>query len=207
MLGAMVALPDSGGMLFTGKLSLHTHPWLADHVVRGSVVFPGTGFVELAVRAGDAVGCGQVSELVLEAPLVLPTQGGCQIQIVLTEQERQLPQEQGRWSIAVHARPDGGETWTRHATGVLTSAESALDTTVFDELSATWPPAGASAGDTSGIYADETDVVYGPVFQGLTRVWTLGDRVWAEAELPEDQGNPPRRLACTQRCWTRWCRR
>ncbi|WP_376772737.1 SDR family NAD(P)-dependent oxidoreductase [Streptomyces zagrosensis] len=187
LLGAMVALPDSGGMLFTGKLSLHTHPWLADHVVRGSVVFPGTGFVELAVRAGDTVGCGQVSELVLEAPLVLPAQGGCQIQIVLTEQKQQQPREQGRWTVAVHARPDGGDIWTRHATGVLTSADSTLDTTVYDALSATWPPAGASTVDISGMYADEGDVVYGPVFQGLTRVFTQGNRVWAEAELPEVQ--------------------
>ncbi|MGC9382847.1 SDR family NAD(P)-dependent oxidoreductase, partial [Streptomyces sp. MH13] len=43
--------------------------------------------------------------------------------------------------------------------------------------------------DTSGIYDIGADmgVVYGPVFQGLTRAWTQGERVWAEAELPEAQ--------------------
>ncbi|MEK8173573.1 hypothetical protein NKH77_45570 [Streptomyces sp. M19] len=40
--------------------------------MRGAAVFPGTGFVELAIRAGDAVGCDQVGELVLEAPSSCP---------------------------------------------------------------------------------------------------------------------------------------
>ncbi|MFI1161999.1 beta-ketoacyl synthase N-terminal-like domain-containing protein, partial [Streptomyces sioyaensis] len=72
LLGAAVAPADSEGFLFTGRLSAQTQPWLADHVVGGSIFFPGTGFVELAIRAGDQVGCGVVEELTLEAPLVLP---------------------------------------------------------------------------------------------------------------------------------------
>ncbi|MGW1077944.1 type I polyketide synthase, partial [Streptomyces sp. NPDC002537] len=72
LLGAAVALADSEGFLFTGRLSAQTQPWLADHVVGGSIFFPGTGFVELAIRAGDQVGCGVLEELTLEAPLVLP---------------------------------------------------------------------------------------------------------------------------------------
>ena len=35
-------------------------------------MFPGTGFVELAIRAGDEVGCPVVDELTLQAPLMLP---------------------------------------------------------------------------------------------------------------------------------------
>ncbi|WP_421111455.1 SDR family NAD(P)-dependent oxidoreductase, partial [Streptomyces sp. NEAU-S77] len=178
LLGAMVGLPQTGGTLFTGRVSLRSHPWLADHVVRGKVVFPGTGFLELAVRAGDAVGCDRVAELVLEAPLVIPAQGGCRIQVVVTEQE---PEQ--HWAVAVHARPDDSEVWTRHATGVLTARKPTEE--AFDGFGAAWPPAGATAVDTSGIYGTDADVVYGPAFQGLTRAWTEGDRVWAEVALPE----------------------
>ncbi|KJS52279.1 polyketide synthase, partial [Streptomyces rubellomurinus subsp. indigoferus] len=71
LLGAAVAVADSGEYLFTGRLSARTHPWLADHAVGGAVLLPGTAFVELAVRAGDEVGCDRVDELTLEAPLVL----------------------------------------------------------------------------------------------------------------------------------------
>ncbi|WP_172388275.1 polyketide synthase dehydratase domain-containing protein, partial [Streptomyces sp. MNP-20] len=58
-----------------------THPWLADHAVAGRVLLPGTAFVELAVRAGDEVGCGVLEELTLAAPLVLPERGAVQLQV------------------------------------------------------------------------------------------------------------------------------
>ncbi|OLL72287.1 Malonyl CoA-acyl carrier protein transacylase [Pseudonocardia sp. Ae168_Ps1] len=56
LLSAAVSLADSEGALLTGRLSLQTHPWLADHTVRGTTLLPGTAFLELAVRAGDEVG-------------------------------------------------------------------------------------------------------------------------------------------------------
>ncbi|MEV0505811.1 acyltransferase domain-containing protein, partial [Streptomyces spectabilis] len=52
-LGAAVPLAGGGGYVLAGRLSLATHPWLADHAVAGRVLLPGTAFVELAVRAGD----------------------------------------------------------------------------------------------------------------------------------------------------------
>ena len=51
-------------------------PWLADHAVFGTVLVPGTALVELAAWAGGQAGCPRVQELTLEAPLVLPDEGG-----------------------------------------------------------------------------------------------------------------------------------
>ncbi|MEU7137806.1 type I polyketide synthase, partial [Streptomyces sp. NPDC046261] len=81
MLGAAVELVNTDGFLFTGRLSVQSHPWLADHVVMGSVLVPGTALLELAIRAGDETGCHAVEELTLAAPLVLPEQGGVQVQV------------------------------------------------------------------------------------------------------------------------------
>src|SRR5205807_665979 len=47
LLGAAAELAGGGGYLLTGLVSVRAQPWLADHVVAGSVLFPGTGFVEL----------------------------------------------------------------------------------------------------------------------------------------------------------------
>uniref|UniRef100_UPI0035E45A6F type I polyketide synthase n=1 Tax=Streptomyces zagrosensis TaxID=1042984 RepID=UPI0035E45A6F len=188
LLGAMVELPESGGMLFTGKISVRTHPWLADHVVRGHVVFPPTALVDLAVRAGDAVGCDHLGDLELTSPLVLPDHGGCQLRVSLTEREE-------GWTVSVHARPDGGANWTRHATGLLTTRTATDSDFAGLEAAATWPPSGATEIDLSSFYAvSDTDtpgtgIAHGPVFQGLTRAWTQGDRVWAEATLPESQAD------------------
>ena len=49
-------LAGGDGLVLTGRLSVRLQPWLADHVVGGTVLLPGTAFVELAVRAVDAVG-------------------------------------------------------------------------------------------------------------------------------------------------------
>ena len=88
LLGAAVALADDRGWVFTGRLSLQTHPWLADHAVMGTVLLPGTAFVELALHAGGHVGCAVVAELTLEAPLVLPQQGAVALQLSVGEPDK-----------------------------------------------------------------------------------------------------------------------
>ncbi|MEK8168972.1 acyltransferase domain-containing protein [Streptomyces sp. M19] len=81
LLGAALPLADAEGYLFTGRLSLRTHPWLADHAVGGTVLLPGTAFLELANQAAHQVGCDRLDELVLEAPLLLPASGGLRLQL------------------------------------------------------------------------------------------------------------------------------
>ncbi|MEU0929282.1 type I polyketide synthase, partial [Streptomyces malaysiensis] len=50
LLGAVVGLAGVDGVLLTGRLSLVSHGWLADHVVWGVVVVPGAALVELVLR-------------------------------------------------------------------------------------------------------------------------------------------------------------
>ncbi|MEE4592906.1 SDR family NAD(P)-dependent oxidoreductase [Streptomyces sp. DSM 41524] len=186
LLGAAVPLPGSDGFLLTGRLSLRTHPWLADHAVLGRAILPGTAFVELASRAGDAVGCDRLEELTLEAPLVLPDEGAVQVQLVVSG-----PRQDGQRELSVHARRDDAPnaSWTCHAKGVLALNSSAIDGTTGPaaELKA-WPPAGAEAVETAGFYEDAaaTGLAYGPVFRGLRAVWRKGDEVFAEVALPEE---------------------
>ncbi|WP_345329619.1 type I polyketide synthase, partial [Kitasatospora aburaviensis] len=182
LLGAAVGLADADGVLLTGRLSLSTHPWLADHGVLGTVLLPGTAFVELAIRAGDQVGCEHVDELTLEAPLVIPEAGGLQLQLSIGGAD-----ETGRRPLTVFSRaedgtgPGGGE-WIRHASGVLAGNAPApsFDLTV-------WPPEGAVALPVDTLYErlTETGYGYGPVFQGLRAAWQLGEDVFAEVGLPE----------------------
>ncbi|QLH24133.1 type I polyketide synthase [Streptomyces sp. Rer75] len=182
LLGAAMDLPDSDGVVFTGRLSLRTHPWLADHVVAGAVLLPGTAFVELAARAGDQVGCDVVEELTLQAPLVVAEQGGVRLRLTVGE-----PDEAGRRALNVYSRRESAapeETWTCHATGVLAAggAQPAADLAV-------WPPAGATAVETAGLYDALADAGqgYGPVFQGVRAAWRRGDEVFAEVALDEEQ--------------------
>ncbi|MFI9629693.1 type I polyketide synthase, partial [Streptomyces sp. NPDC052042] len=182
LLGAVTTLADADGLLLTGRLSTHTHPWLAEHTVLGAAILPGTAFVELAVRAGDHLGCDNLAELTLQAPLVLPEQGGVLVQVAVGPADGS-----GDRRFAVHSRPDTAadeDGWTCHGTGVLNSAPdpgpAGADTSR--------PPAEAVPVDLDGFYAElaARSFAYGPVFQGLRAAWRLGDEVFAEVALPDD---------------------
>ncbi|MGW2190631.1 beta-ketoacyl synthase N-terminal-like domain-containing protein, partial [Streptomyces sp. NPDC001719] len=184
LLGAAVTLPASGGALLTGRLSLRAHAWLGEHAVLDQAMFPASAFVELALRAGDVVGCDRVEELTLEAPLLLPEQSSVQVQLTVSG-----PDGSGARSLDVHARLEDSadRPWIRHASGVLVSAADGSAAAGAAELSA-WPPAGARAVDLAGFYERLADsgVTYGPVFRGLLAAWRRGDEVFAEVALPEE---------------------
>ncbi|MFY1684169.1 SDR family NAD(P)-dependent oxidoreductase [Micromonospora sp. WMMD730] len=181
LLGAVVGLAGADGTVLTGRLSLRTHPWLAEHDLAGTVLLPGTAFVELAFRAGDQVGCAQVEELTLEAPLVVPPRGGVDLQVVVGASDGT-----GRCPVTVHSRPeDGVDGWTRHATGVLAPAASAAPAGPAGDA---WPPVGSTPVDLAGRYDRLADAGYhyGPLFQGLRAAWRNGDEVYAEVALPDE---------------------
>ncbi|GAB3152768.1 hypothetical protein GCM10027258_54350 [Amycolatopsis stemonae] len=173
LLGASVTVAGTGAVVCTGRISPRTHPWLADHVVAGRTLFPGTGFVELVLRAGEHVGAGGIEELVIETPLPLPREG-VHLQVAVG-----APDERGTYPVTVHSRLDADELWTRHASGRLT-AGAAVPEDVPE-----WPPAGAEPLALDGLYdgGPETGFGYGPAFQGLRAAWRLGDEVHAEVAL------------------------
>ncbi len=192
LLGAVVGLVGDG-WLFTGRLCLGEHSWLSDHVVLGSVLLPGTAFLELAFHAGTYLGCGFVRELVLQAPLVLGD-GAVQLQVRVGEVD-----ESGVRSLGIFSRVEdvGGDVvvdegkWTCHAIGSLASVDGdgGVDRDVLDGLGGVWPPVGTECVAFEDVYEGLADVglEYGPVFQGLTGVWRLGNEVFAEVRLPEGE--------------------
>ncbi|GHJ33531.1 phenolphthiocerol synthesis polyketide synthase type I Pks15/1 [Streptomyces hygroscopicus subsp. sporocinereus] len=181
LLGGLTELAEGDRTVLTGRLSLQTHPWLADHAVAGGVLFPGTGFVELGLLAGTETGAGRLGELTLETPLLLPEQGGVRVQVVVGPAD-----ESGVRPLGVYSRSDSdelGEEWVRHAQGVLEPDSGAA---VTDSL-LQWPVPGAQQVPMDGFYEGLAQVGYGygPVFQGLESVWRLDEDVYAEVALPD----------------------
>ncbi|WP_433360612.1 SDR family NAD(P)-dependent oxidoreductase [Streptosporangium sp. CA-115845] len=186
LLSGAVELAEGDGMLLTGRISPATQPWLADHVVLGTVLLPGTAFVELALQAVARVGCDQIEELTLQAPLVLPEHGAVQVQVEVGPAD-----ESGRRALAIHSRleqsDDADHGWVRHAggfAGVRTDPES----TPADL--ATWPPPGAEPVEIEGYYEllAGRGYHYGPAFQGLRAMWRAGDEIYVEVAADVDAG-------------------
>jgi malonyl CoA-acyl carrier protein transacylase len=174
LLGAAVALAGGDGFLLTGRLSVAAQPWLADHVVNGSILLAGTAFVELALRAAVEAGLAGIQELTLEAPLVIPERGGVQLQVVLDGQ-----------ALNIYSRPedteDTEEPWIRHATGMLSHDAAS------PPVPGSWPPPDAVELDVDGLYGRlaEAGLGYGQGFQCLRAAWRAGTDLFAEVRLPE----------------------
>ncbi|MEV0643007.1 SDR family NAD(P)-dependent oxidoreductase [Streptomyces sp. NPDC050619] len=178
LLGAAMVVAGSDDLVLTGVLSTAVQPWLADHRVGGMIFFPGTGFLELAIRAGDQVGCARVAELALTVPLVLPEGGAVQVQLKVGG-----PDADGRRELWFHARPaDRSEApWTLHATGRL--APDAAEPARFDATE--WPPRDAQPVDITDRYDRyaASGLAYGPAFRGLRALWRRGEELFAEIAL------------------------
>ncbi|MTE21456.1 SDR family NAD(P)-dependent oxidoreductase [Streptomyces sp. TRM43335] len=191
LLGAALHPAGSDEVLFAGRLSPHVRPLPARHTVAGRTVLPSSVLLELAVRAGDEVGCTVLHELETEAPVVLPDGAGLQLQV------RVGPAGPDGREVTVHARPDGTDVpWTRCARGRLGSESWAPPTAPGSHSpvgthtapaadngltqSVPWPPTGARP----------LPAVLLPALPGAdggrpaATVWRRGDDVFAELELP-----------------------
>ncbi|MEV7725718.1 SDR family NAD(P)-dependent oxidoreductase, partial [Streptomyces sp. NPDC087917] len=164
LLGTPLTLAGSDETVFTSRISLRTHPWLADHLLHGTPVLPAAAVVEMALRAGEALGRPALDELDLLAPLPLPEDGGVLIQLRAGSPDPDDPA--GRRGFALYARTDdaddtdpafagafAGDTgWTLHAQGHYLdetatagpaadwSADSGLPLTVLPEEQAAEAP-------------------------------------------------------------------
>ncbi|GAB3874988.1 polyketide synthase dehydratase domain-containing protein [Dactylosporangium cerinum] len=177
LIAATVSIAGGDGALLTGRLSTATHPWLADHVVAGRVLLPGTAFVELVLRAAEQVGAARIEDLTIEAPLVLPDNGAVQVQVSVGGAD-----ERGDRPVAVYSRPHDGD-WLRHASGAVSERITAATTDHTE-----WPVSGAEPIDLDGFYDGHiagAGLVYGPAFRGLHRAWRVGEDILAEVALPE----------------------
>ncbi|GAA2131038.1 type I polyketide synthase [Actinomadura napierensis] len=181
LLGAAVALPGSGGVVATGRLTRDAHPWLTQHDVLGTAVVPPSALVDLALHAGGLVDCAFLAELAQEAPLVLPEQGGVDLRVVVGAAEGT-----GARPVCVHSRSDGpadDRPWVRNAVGVVTPSPPMPP----QEVEVVWPPAGATEVQVDDAYERLLARGYGhgPVFQGLRAAWRRGEELFAEVALPE----------------------
>ncbi|MEV8064298.1 beta-ketoacyl synthase N-terminal-like domain-containing protein, partial [Streptomyces antimycoticus] len=125
LLGAAVPLAGADDHLFTGRISAQDHPWLTERTGPDVAVLPGSALAELAIRAGDQVGCDRIEELSLDTPLVLPEKGAAVIQVRVG-----APDGGGLRALSVYARAEGAdsdEPWTRYATAVLGAGAPVAD--------------------------------------------------------------------------------
>ncbi|SFB44201.1 phthiocerol/phenolphthiocerol synthesis type-I polyketide synthase D [Amycolatopsis marina] len=174
MLGTAVEVPDGAQHLWYGDVGLGAHPWLADHGTREVAVFPGTGYVELALAAardllGEPV---ELRDVVLHRLLPL----GEHTAVCVSAR----PGPAGTLLLTMFARVSG--EWARHAEA--TAARDGRNGT-----------AGAHRALNAGVdqlvpvplyhRMDAAGQVYGPTFRGLRDVRATEGRAVAQVRQPD----------------------
>ncbi|GAB1823184.1 thioester reductase domain-containing protein [Herbidospora sp. RD11066] len=178
LLGSPVEVAGRDEVLISGALSTSIAPWLGEHRLFGSQVVPSSVLLEMAVRAGDEVGCPHVDELVVDEQVVLPERARLRVQLTVD-----APDDAGRRRISVHTGADEDRpVWTLAARGVLSPRRNA------EEGLSEWPPPGAEPLDADLLLRHRADAGFalGPFFSGLLAAWRRDGELFAEVRLPAD---------------------
>ena len=198
LLSTVIETPGAQGTLFSGRVSLADHPWLAEHMVEDSAVLPVSACVDMVWDAAAQVGCGRLDSLTLHTPTVVGQDSPLQLRVMVEPLD-----ETGCRPFALYTRVEREErdedgeadgAWTRCASGALSAAVATGPEGVpgkeheDGDGGTAWPPAGAEPVDVAGLYHRllAAGLAHGPLFQGVRAAWRRGDELYAEVDLPQD---------------------
>ncbi|MBU3751974.1 MAG: acyltransferase domain-containing protein, partial [Mycobacterium sp.] len=109
----------SGDTVYSTVLSVKTQPWLAHHVIYGTVVVPGATYAAMALAAAGTP--ARVKDVFFYEPIILPDKASREVQLTLRPLEAG-----GGWKFQVHSRPYGvrDSEWSLNADGSVLSGPS-----------------------------------------------------------------------------------
>ncbi|MFG1934079.1 type I polyketide synthase [Mycobacterium sp. NPDC048908] len=184
----------SGDSVYSSRLSVKSQPWLADHVIYGTVVVPGATYAAMALAALGTP--ARAKDVFFYEPIILPEKSSREVQLSLHPLEAD-----GELRFQVHSRPYGerGAEWALNAEGTVVSGVS--DGT--DEAG----PASDSVDDAVErmermrpqqlfeTFAD-LELAWGPTWSGSLKSLWLGDGeaigdIMVGEELAEQLGTEP----------------
>ncbi|MEQ8267731.1 MAG: SDR family NAD(P)-dependent oxidoreductase [Parvibaculum sp.] len=171
--------PQSGHALWEGQIDADLFPFLADHNVGGSIVFPAAGYVETALEASAALfgsNAHEIEMLEIRRPIVLAPGQTTNFRFTYDSDDK-------AFRIETRKRMSE-EPWSLNAVGRLTEAS-------FTAAEAPSAPFGTSprSAPISKIehyrIAEALGLKYGPSFQSVESVHVHGNTAVAELKAPE----------------------
>jgi acyl transferase domain-containing protein/NADPH:quinone reductase-like Zn-dependent oxidoreductase/aryl carrier-like protein len=161
------------------RLDLGSFPYLADHRVERTVVFPAAGQVELVLAAAAEVaepGPCLIEDLELTAALTLMAERACWLE---------THHDQSDGTVRVYARGQtDADSWALHGTARIRpwmdqSAAASSLSEIRDRCTATFTK------ESCYRYCQALGLDYGPAFQGIREGWKGPREALARVELPE----------------------
>ncbi|ART72979.1 polyketide synthase [Mycobacterium dioxanotrophicus] len=187
----------SGDSVYTSRISVKSQPWLADHVIYGTVVVPGATYAAMALAAVGTP--AHAKDVFFYEPIILPEKSSREVQLTLH------PAGGGNeWKFQVHSRPFGvsDAEWSLNAEGTVVSGVSdnadntdapAADDDPIDEVIERMNRLRPQ--ELFETFAD-LELVWGPNWSGSLKSLWLGDGeaigdILVGEELAEQLGTEP----------------
>ena len=175
-------------IIFETRLSIDTHPFLADHRIRGTVVLPATAYIEMAQAAAQTT-LGTVpfnlEDMIVHKPLFLPEGKARILQLVLVQQEDSAASFQIA-SLEEGKSDRATETWSIHATGIVRAAlttELIFSSPSLEELRRRCQE--LISADKHYEELSSLGLEFGPAFQGVEQIWRRDGEVIGQVSLPQ----------------------
>nr|QVV57684.1 beta-ketoacyl synthase [Myxococcales bacterium] len=151
-------------------LSTRTVPYLADHRVQGEAIFPGAGYVEMALAAAaDVHGRAPIAleEVTFDRMLAVPEEAERRMQVVLVDEEP------GRASFKVSSREPESKAWVQHAAGKVRTGVGAPGARISKERPRVVQSRCPITLDAAEFYRRMKDggLTYGKSFRGIEQLW------------------------------------
>lgn len=160
------------------ELFLAKYPYLADHRVRDAVVFPGSGYLEVALATLPGEGPHHLEDVTFRRPLVLAPSSLSTLRTSL---------DPGRGLLTLHSREPADDTWTLHADmRVAHVAKPRIPGPHRTTLAEAIRSLTALGPDEVYPILDGAGLHYGPAFRAIDRLWCRPDTREITAELRMD---------------------
>ena len=179
---------------FESRYSLEDLPYLAEHQIHGRIIVPTTAGLETVLAAGQTYfgGCHPTIErLMYHDAFVLPAEGACLVQTILTPQGADRAAFQ--W---LSSDISGNDAWRTHLSGVVyrTTAQVAVDDPKpfffsMHERQTRCPRVIAAEHFYRAVRTQ--GLVYGPSFQGIQQLWCGDGEVVSYVQLPTQVAPDP----------------
>jgi acyl transferase domain-containing protein/acyl carrier protein len=132
ILSAVLDLPGGNGVVFSGRLSIQTHPWLADYIADDTIALPASALIDLALHAAEHEGSAHIEHVALESALIFGAGDALVVRVAVGP----VAEDTDTRELSIFSQAADTETWTRHAVAVLTHEAKAAQQA--------WPPADAA---------------------------------------------------------------
>ncbi len=154
-----------------------TNPTLGDHVIGETIVFPGTGFSELALAAAQCWIPGslaEIEELEIHSPLILSSDHSLCIRLQIEEQDGGITIKSRAYAVI--------EPWITHAVGrILREPNDILLRRQYPVLPTRQPDFNSVS---HAMLTKAAGLAYGPAFQCIDYGWTENDSALAVFKVP-----------------------